>query len=72
MTRFPFQTEQTEQGEQALVSGVAPVTARDRLELLAAAPLVPRKAQKPLNIGLFDEDGRNQFDWIEQAKAGEL
>lgn len=41
--------------------GVRPVTKRDRLALLADAPMRPRAAQKPLDIGLFD-DARNQLD----------
>jgi hypothetical protein len=55
-------TEATEQGEQVLVPGVAPVTLRERLERLLGAPLQSSKPQKPLNIGLFDEDARNQLD----------
>ena len=55
-------TETTEQGEQVLVPGVAPVTLRERLEQLFGAPLRSSKPQKPLNIGLFDEDARNQLD----------
>ncbi|MEZ5831651.1 MAG: hypothetical protein R3D05_10765 [Dongiaceae bacterium] len=58
----PVLTEATDQGEQVLVPGVAPVTLRARLERLLAAPLRPAKPQKPLNIGLFDEDARNQLD----------
>ena len=58
----PVLTEVTEQGEQVLVPGVAPVSVRDRLERLLASPLRPTKPQKPLNIGLFDEDARNQLD----------
>ena len=58
----PVPTETTEQGEQVLVPGVAPVTLRQRLERLLGAPLRPSKPQKPLNIGLFDEDARNQLD----------
>jgi hypothetical protein len=54
-------TEPTPQGEQMLVCGVEPITARDRLSLRWAAPLAPRVPQKPLNIGLFDEDARNQL-----------
>lgn len=54
-------TEPTPEGEQILVPGVAPVSIRDRLALRMAAPMAPRKAQKPLNIGLFDEDARNQL-----------
>ncbi len=57
----PLQTELTPEGEQILVPGVAPVTLGERLALRLAAPLVPRKPQKPLNIGLFDEDARNQL-----------
>ncbi|MEZ5832894.1 MAG: hypothetical protein R3D05_17100 [Dongiaceae bacterium] len=55
-------TEITDQGEQVLAPGIAPVSLRERLERLLAAPLRPIKPQKPLNIGLFDEDTRNQLD----------
>jgi hypothetical protein len=55
-------TEITDQGEQVLAPGIAPVSLRERLERLLAAPLRPIKPQKPLNIGLFDEDARNQLD----------
>jgi hypothetical protein len=55
-------TERTDQGDQVLVPGVAPVTLRDRLERLLGAPLRPSKPQKPINIGLFDDDARNQLD----------
>jgi hypothetical protein len=54
----PVPTEPTPEGEQILVPGVAPVALRDRLALRLAAPMKP---QKPLNIGLFDEDARNQL-----------
>jgi hypothetical protein len=54
-------SEPTPEGEQTLVPGVAPVTLRERLALRIAASLGPRKPQKPLNIGLFDEDARNQL-----------
>ena len=57
----PF-TESTPQGEQVLIPGVKPISLRDRLERLADSPLLPRKSQKPLNIGLFDEDSRNQLN----------
>lgn len=40
----------------------AAVTTRDKLDLLAALPMLPRKAQKPCNVGLFDEDRRNQLE----------
>ena len=58
----PVETETTEQGEQLLVPGICPVTQRERLALLMAAPLAPRREQKPLDIGLFDENARNQLD----------
>ena len=58
----PVITETTDQGEQALVPGVVLVSLRQRLEHLLAAPLGPKKPQKPLNIGLFDEDARSQLD----------
>jgi hypothetical protein len=61
MNVVPVLTEPTPQGEQMLVTGVQPITARDRLNLRWAAPLAPRVPQKPLNIGLFDEDARNQL-----------
>lgn len=57
----PLATEQTPEGEQILVPGVAPVSLHQRLALRMAAPMSPRKPQKPLNIGLFDEDARNQL-----------
>jgi hypothetical protein len=51
-------TEPTEQGEQLLVAGVAPVTLRDRLTLMALRPMAPRRnpnaSQKPCDHGLFD------------------
>ncbi|MER9159164.1 hypothetical protein [Mesorhizobium sp. M0778] len=55
-------TEPTPQGEQMLIPGVRPITTRDRLTLLMDAPMCPRAAQKPLDIGLFDEASRNQLD----------
>jgi hypothetical protein len=58
----PLATEPTPAGEQILVPGVAPVSPREGLALRMAAPLSPRKPQKPLNVGLFDEDARNQLD----------
>jgi hypothetical protein len=57
----PLTTEPTPEGEQILVPGVAPVSVRERLALRMAAPMAPHKPQKALNIGLFDEDARNQL-----------
>jgi hypothetical protein len=55
-------TEPTDCGAQYLIPGVRAVTMRERLMLAMQAPLLPRKAQKPLTIGLFDEDGRRQLN----------
>lgn len=62
-------TERTPEGVQVLVTGVRPVTDRDRLAVLAARPLAPAKPQKPLNIGLFDEDARRQLDLADLLRA---
>ncbi|MEP7173954.1 MAG: hypothetical protein ABI705_10745 [Aestuariivirga sp.] len=59
---FPFDTEPSPVGEQCLIPGVAPVSMKARLEVLAAHPLASAKMQKPCNIGLFDEVARNQLD----------
>ena len=59
--RPPPASEPTPEGEQTLIPGVRPITTRDRLALRQATPLRPRVAQKPLDIGLFDEDGRKQL-----------
>lgn len=56
-----FQTEMTPEGEQMLIPGIKRISQRERLQALLDAPLVPRCPQKPLNIGLFDEDARNQL-----------
>jgi hypothetical protein len=60
--QIPFMTEPTPEGEQCLVPGVTPITQRQRIEALIAAPLMSRRAQKPLNIGLFDENARRQME----------
>jgi hypothetical protein len=53
--------EATDQGDQALMPIVKPIHLRERLEAMALAPMLPSKAQQPLNIGLFDEDAKNQL-----------
>jgi hypothetical protein len=55
-------TEVTAVGEQMLVPGVAPITTRQRIAARMSAPLMPKKTQKPLDIGLFDDMARNQLD----------
>lgn len=57
-----FEAEPTAMGEQMLVPGVRPVLIRERLQALAAAPLVSNQSQKPCDLGLFDEAARNQLD----------
>ena len=67
------ETEPTDQGGQCLVPGVKPVTERDRLRALMAAPLSPTRPQKRCDLGLFDEAARNQldiFDFIRAAGGG--
>lgn len=62
MALLPLQSEMTPNGEQTLIPGVRPITTRDRLEARMAAPMLPRKPQQPLDIGLFDKVDRNQLD----------
>lgn len=59
---IPFETEPTPTGEQTLIPGVRPVSIYERLMVLAAQPLGPKKSQKPCDLGLFDEVARNQLD----------
>ena len=61
-------SEPTEAGEQRLIPGVAPVRLRERLMLLAEAPLLPRKAQKPADYGLFDLNARNQLELFTNSR----
>jgi len=75
MAEFP-ETETTEQGEQLLVSGVRPITLRDRLTVLTAQPMAPKcnpnAQQKPCDVGLFDEVSRTQIDMLDLIRAAEL
>lgn len=57
-----LEAEDTEAGSQTLVPGVAPVTLGDRLAVLANAPLLPRRGQRPADHGLFDTNARNQIE----------
>ena len=59
---IPFETEPTPIGEQTLIPGVRRVSIYERLMVLAAQPLGPKKSQKPCDLGLFDEMARNQLD----------
>lgn len=57
-----FEDEQTVAGVQTLVPGVTPVTLGDRLAVLANAPMLPQRVQRPADHGLFDTNGRNQLE----------
>jgi hypothetical protein len=59
---IPFETEPTPIGQQTLIPGVRPVSIYERLMVLAAQPLGPKKLQRPCDLGLFDEVARNQLD----------
>ena len=60
-----FETEPTTIGVQALVPGVKPITQRDRLDMLAAAPMLAKKSQRPADSGLFDFNARNQIEMFQ-------
>lgn len=62
------ETEETEAGTQTLMRGVAPITLRDRLSVLAAAPLAPRAAQRNCDMGLFDLESRRQIDLVDELR----
>jgi hypothetical protein len=55
MSKTPYESEATAGGEQALVSGVAPVTIREEL------PFRAKKPQQSCDLGLFDEVARRQL-----------
>lgn len=59
-------TEATDQGQQYVAPGIAPVTSGERLAARWNAPMQPRRAaqQRPCNIGLFDEDSRKQMELL--------
>lgn len=57
-----YEAEVTQAGVQTLVSGVAPITPAERLAMLANAPLLPRKVQRPADHGLFDTNARLQLE----------
>ena len=59
---IPFETEPTPIGEQTLIPGVRRVSVYERLMVLAAQPLLPKKPQRSCDVGLFDDVARNQMD----------
>ena len=70
---YPPESEPTEIGEQVLVTGVRPITLRDRLAVRQAEPPRPKRnpeaRQKPCDLGLFDEVGRAQTDLVDMLRA---
>lgn len=61
--------EPTAIGLQCLVPGVAPISVAQRLAARAAAPLQPRKPQRPCDLGLFDLNARNQLDLFQKRES---
>lgn len=61
-----LEAEQTPIGVQTLVSGVAPITSTQRLAMRANAPMEPKKAQRPVDHGLFDLGSRNQIEMFQK------
>ena len=62
------EAEETGAGTQSLMCGVAPITLRDRLGVLAAAPLAPRAAQKSCHTGLFVLESRRLIDLVDELR----
>jgi hypothetical protein len=60
----PGSSEATPAGEQLLVPGVAPVSAREAAELAAQRPLTGGEAAPPAG-GLFDDAARAQMDLLD-------
>lgn len=56
--------EDTPVGPQYLIEGIKLVSLREKLEYLASMPVRSKRtrAQKPCDIGLFDETARNQLE----------
>ena len=57
-----LESEVTSIGVQTLVTGVTPITTKQRLAIRADAPLQPRKPQRPIDHGLFDTNARKQVE----------
>lgn len=65
---LPRQAEATNAGQQTLFDGVAPITARDRMEAAQNAPM--RGGSAPADGGLFDLGARDQVDMFDQVPVG--
>jgi predicted ABC-type ATPase len=65
------QAEETSAGTQSLIDGVAPITARDRMEAAQAAPITGRPAGSDTQIGgLFDPGDPARSDLFDQVPVG--
>ena len=57
------ESEVTAVGRQTLIDGVRPITLRDRLTVMAAQPMTPKRSptaiQKPCDHGLFDGEAES-------------
>ncbi|HEX4568933.1 MAG TPA: hypothetical protein VH184_00800 [Dongiaceae bacterium] len=53
-------TERMPEAEQHPISGVRPITERERLQALTDRPLKAKGWQQAPNFSLFDEDARKQ------------
>ena len=60
-----YASEPTAIGEQTLIPDVRPITTADRLAMLANAPMLPAKRQRPADQGLFDTNARNQIEMFD-------
>ena len=56
------QVEQTPIGPQCVIVGYAPVTLRERLQVMASEPPKPKRpcVQRPCDIGLFDGEAEEE------------
>jgi predicted ABC-type ATPase len=65
------QAEETSAGTQSLIDGVAPITARDRMEAAQAAPITGRPSGSDTQIGgLFDPGDPARSDLFDQVPVG--
>lgn len=65
----PRNAESTAAGQQTLIDGVAPITARDRLQAAQNAPL--RGGNAAADDGLFDMGSRDQTDMFSDPSSPE-
>lgn len=64
-------SEPTQAGDQTLIDGVAPITARDRLQAKADAPLRARSRRSDTEIGgMFDPNDPSRFALFDLVPTG--